>query len=294
MEARKNAIVGEVTKVSTVQPRLFAFDLLCFDNEALDANSSYVLQLGEKITALTQKVNAKEAEKGRLYSHANDEELKLNASLNEFMTDVKHLQDLSDLIDEYTNRNDGESALDQISSNVQKVVAKIKAKKKELSALQPSLENVKKAVSDQERHRKLLRENIDLLMSETQIEEDKEKLAKHKEDKAKIKGHDEVEEKLDELKGVMQKHEGIIARLEGRRSEMIDQIRGLNRKLGAEEYKNVDEQYRAEKIKYETTNLAIGDLDKYASALDKALLEFHGVKIAVRYCLAICCVVVCE
>ena len=239
---------------------------------------SLFFQLGERITSLTQKINAKEAEKGRLYAHSNDEEVKLNDAINTFVTDVKHLRDLSDRIEEFADRDDGES-LDRISADVEKIIAKIKAKKKELSALVPDVEKAKKAVSDQERHRKLLSDNCDLIMSENQIEEVNEKLLKHEEDRKNVEGADIMEGKLQELELSIQKHEALIARLEGRRSEMIDQIRGLNRKLGAEEYKNVDEQYRSERIKMETTNLAIEDIGKYAAALDKALLEFHQVKI---------------
>ena len=240
--------------------------------------TAFSFQLGEKITSLTQKVNAKEAEKGRLYSHSNDEELKLNEVINTFVTDVKHLRDLSDRIDEFEARDDGET-LDQISADVDKIVAKVEAKKQELRALQPDVEKAKKAVGDQERHRKLLRDNCDLIMSETQIEDVKEKLSKHQEDRNNIEGADKFEGKLEELSITIQKNESLIARLEGRRSEMIDQIRGLNRKLSAEEYKNVDEQYREERIKLETTTMAIEDIGKYAAALDKALLEFHQVKI---------------
>ena len=213
-----------------------------------------------------------------MYNHSNDEELKLNEAINTFVTDVKHLRDLSDRIEAFTDRDDGES-LDRISADVEKVVTKIMAKKKELSALMPDVEKARKAVSDQERHRKLLGDNCDLINSENQIEEVKEKLSKHQEDKDNVEGADILEGKLEELNVSIQKHEGLIARLEGRRSEMIDQIRGLNRKLGAEEYKNVDEQYRSELIKKETTDLAIEDIGKYAAALDKALLEFHQVKI---------------
>lgn len=45
------------------------------------------------------------------------------------------------------------------------------------------------------------------------------------------------------------------------------------------EYKDVDEEYRVAKIKHSTTKLAAQDLRKYGNALDKALLQFHGVKI---------------
>ena len=43
----------------------------------------------------------------------------------------------------------------------------------------------------------------------------------------------------------------------------------LQRKLSAPEYKEVDEEYRVAMIKYETTQMAVKDIEKYHSALDK-------------------------
>jgi DNA repair protein RAD50 len=85
---------------------------------------------------------------------------------------------------------------------------------------------------------------------------------------------------MDECKERFNKANEKIARLGGRRGEIIEQIRSLNRKLQSEEYKNVDERHRKEKVKYDTTQMAIHDLDSYSSALDKALLRFHSIKIA--------------
>ncbi len=53
----------------------------------------------------------------------------------------------------------------------------------------------------------------------------------------------------------------------------------LKRKLDTEEYKNIDERHRRAAIMYETTNIAVSDLEKYYSALDKALLRYHGIKV---------------
>lgn len=36
----------------------------------------------------------------------------------------------------------------------------------------------------------------------------------------------------------------------------------------------------AKRIEYETTTIVVTDLDKYYDALDKALLRYHGMKIA--------------
>ena len=46
-------------------------------------------------------------------------------------------------------------------------------------------------------------------------------------------------------------------------------MNAFQRKLSSPEYKDVDEEYRVAMIKYETTQMAVKDLDKYHAALDK-------------------------
>lgn len=47
------------------------------------------------------------------------------------------------------------------------------------------------------------------------------------------------------------------------------QIRGLENKLATEPYKHVEEKHRRKMIEHRTTEMAVTDLDKYWTALDK-------------------------
>jgi len=126
------------------------------------------IKLGELIASLHQKIKTKDAEKSRLYSHASEEEAKLNETLTSFLNDAKNLRDATKLTEEYT-RNNGGDGLDRIASEMSKIVSATKTKAKELQAVQPKLENVAKAVADQERHRQLLLMNIDLMKGEERM-----------------------------------------------------------------------------------------------------------------------------
>jgi hypothetical protein len=53
----------------------------------------------------------------------------------------------------------------------------------------------------------------------------------------------------------------------------------LNEKLRSASYKGVEERHRRKLIEHETTKMAVSDLDKYYLALDKALLNFHSIKV---------------
>eukprot|EP01083_Nonionella_stella_P000384 1106_1 len=51
------------------------------------------------------------------------------------------------------------------------------------------------------------------------------------------------------------------------------------RQLRGERYKQIDEKYRSQLIKYETTLIAHRDLDAFEKALDKSLIQFHSLKM---------------
>jgi DNA repair protein RAD50 len=53
----------------------------------------------------------------------------------------------------------------------------------------------------------------------------------------------------------------------------------LERDLKSDKFKDIDQKYRKKNIEFETTSMANKDLDKFYKALDKALMEFHSMKM---------------
>ena len=66
------------------------------------------------------------------------------------------------------------------------------------------------------------------------------------------------------------------AKTDGKFTMVRDEIKRLNGKLKEKDYKNVDDNSRNSMIEYETTQIAVDDINRYMNALDKALLKFHG------------------
>ena len=58
-----------------------------------------------------------------------------------------------------------------------------------------------------------------------------------------------------------------------------EQINGITKKLKEKEYADIDTKYKKTQIGIETHKGAVKDLDKYYSALDKALMRFHEMKM---------------
>lgn len=197
-----------------------------------------------------------------------EEEERLSSTANNFIAAVKELKEIGGQIDEYASSG----TEDELANFDQKLATfreKAKTKSDQVREIQPQLAALTKAVDDQERHKKNLKENIELIGSKQRIGELEKEIDALERKASTVDGHDTV---FDDMSALKARKEGFMkstARLEGRRGEVLESIRSIKRKLSADEYKNVDEQFRVEMIKFETTQVAVKDLDKYYTALDK-------------------------
>jgi DNA repair protein RAD50 len=239
------------------------------------------LQLQDQLAPLTRRIDAKTREKDRTRSLKDSEVSSRQNALLEFQGDARELHRLTKAVDEFSGSTKPQES-ERIADQMSMVLAQIKKKGEEVEALGPELESARTAVQDQERHKKMLRENIDVMESEVAINE---YAAREQQLQAKLASVEGGETASDELQSATKAKEKRVAeknRLEGRWLEVVEKIRAVKRKLSADEYKDVDEQFRSANIKYHTTMLAAEDVKKYYTAVDKALLQFHAVKIKVR------------
>lgn len=127
----------------------------------------------------------------------------------------------------------------------------------------------KRQLDDNLTHRRLERELAQMV-------------AEAKEIKDKINALPElqvVEDRVNAAKSSVNEVGNSIARLDGQRNQLIAQGREYKIQLRGEDLRNVDEQYRLKLIQFETTMMAVADLDRFYKALDESLLEFHSKKV---------------
>jgi DNA repair protein RAD50 len=89
-------------------------------------------------------------------------------------------------------------------------------------------------------------------------------------------------EKQREVQRTEQEHQRLAdtrANLSGRLSTLREQTLEYDVKLNGPQFKAIDERCRRKNIECETTQMACTDLDSYYNALDRALLNFHTLKI---------------
>ncbi|KAJ1981324.1 DNA repair protein rad50 [Dimargaris cristalligena] len=147
---------------------------------------------------------------------------------------------------------------------------------------------------------KQLRDNIEyheyldrITHLETKIQETEATLAQHRETaQAHISGHSRnhahrpgdnpTTDWEPELAALQEEHAALTAKGAGIQGEM-KQLQAQRRQYRMEldtDFPNVDTQFRDQLIKFKTTELANQDLDKYAKALDTAIMKFHSLKMA--------------
>ncbi|KAJ3357510.1 DNA repair protein rad50, partial [Allomyces javanicus] len=68
------------------------------------------------------------------------------------------------------------------------------------------------------------------------------------------------------------------AKLQGECTQLEVNQRNIQSELEGE-YKNANAEFQEMKYKVATTELAVSDLEKYAQALDKAIMQYHTVKM---------------
>lgn len=159
-----------------------------------------------------------------------DEEDRLANIVSKFDYDVSALREMTKQIDAYVeSAKSGD--LDEIEKKISSLEQRKKSKEANLAEIEPELDQVKRAIADQERHRKLIQENLELLGAEDRIKELKRSISSLEEDMAQVEGSDTCVANLqscqERLATLVEKK----ANLNGRRSGYVDQVRTLQVRL---------------------------------------------------------------
>ena len=188
-------------------------------------------QLSSQMAPINVRLAKKEKERDRIRNLAKDEEHEKASHLNSFKNEVRVLQDLDKQIKDYENSTKPREH-ENIGAKVAKIVAGVNEKKNELEDLQPKLEDVRRAVEDQDRYKSNLQDNIELLEAEENVKVLQKEISDLEQKVDSIEGSATAEEEYTALKEkqdeLMQKK----ARYDGVYSSHVEQIRALKVSLG--------------------------------------------------------------
>ena len=155
----------------------------------------------------------------------------------------------------------------------------------------PKISNLNSQISRQENLKRAVQENINY---RTSCRERDSLIAEYKQKRTAALALDgqnsssaEVGARyLSDRKRELQRAEQELQRLSDQRSHLVGRLTTLTEqtaeyetKLNGPQFRSIDERHRKKNIECETTMMAVHDLDTYFNALDRALLNFHTLKI---------------
>ncbi|XP_068694801.1 DNA repair protein RAD50.L-like isoform X2 [Montipora foliosa] len=209
--------------------------------EAVDEENRKLL---EKITTSGDKVREKNAEIRRYMNQGCDTALKEN-----------------------------EARLRELASRTEKL-------RSEKEAVSTEIDKLKEDIAKQQIRARELEDNIQLKSIQEETQNIDKRIADVKEELKKFGEHQDLVSERQELQTQSDDLRKDIAHYEGRLRGYEDDARRCQRELRSDLYKNAEKRHREQFIAIKTTEMANADLEKYYKALDRAIMRYHGLKMA--------------
>jgi DNA repair exonuclease SbcCD ATPase subunit len=155
-----------------------------------------------------------------------EEEEELRKAIQQLKMLENEIEELQKQIDDFDGQNDADS-LDRIKNKSFELAAQRKEKEERVGKIQPDLDRLKKALDDQERHKKNLDRNINVISLSSRIRDIKKEIESLQEAAANVAGHETAHGDAQRLRDRETEISQMNARLEGRRGEIYENIRGF-------------------------------------------------------------------
>ncbi|OCB89866.1 hypothetical protein A7U60_g2895 [Sanghuangporus baumii] len=173
-------------------------------------------------------------------------------------------------------RNRRARDLQRCEENIEACEENIKEYESLIEEIRKSKSELEKQIHESDSLLSNLRDNERIRKLRRSIAENKEKIdAFDMEEAAKAR------RQFDEKYAAEKKREGDMeaeySRLGGELSSLKDQLRSMEKDLS--EFKDTHKRYTDQLIKVKMSDMANNDLEKYAKALDNAIMKYHGLKM---------------
>ncbi|OQR95158.1 DNA repair protein RAD50 [Achlya hypogyna] len=150
---------------------------------------------------------------------------------------------------------------------------------RQLAGLQPAKATARRALDENAQLKRQIDDNLNYRRLQAAREQAEAAVAAAQRQLAALPGIADVERAGAEAKARLAAAKEGRAMFAGKQVQLEEMVREVQVQLRSRELKNVDEKQRHKLIDYETTMMAVSDLDKYYKALDVSLMEFHSKKI---------------
>ncbi|KAF8028011.1 hypothetical protein BT93_E0810 [Corymbia citriodora subsp. variegata] len=202
-----------------------------------------------------------QAEQKRSYHQEVDSLLKLSSKIKEYH-DLKKAERLKELQERQAASESQHQSCDQ--------------RKREISE---ELNKSKDLMRNQDQLRRNIEDNLNYRKTRSEVDDLTREIESLEDRILKIGGISTIEAELGKLSQERERLLSELNRCQGTMSVYQSNISKNKLDLKQAQYKDIDKRYFDQLIQLKTTEMANKDLDRYYSALDKALMRFHTMKM---------------
>ncbi|CAH0514854.1 unnamed protein product [Peronospora belbahrii] len=236
------------------------------------------LKLRKSEPELERNIRVKTSERDTRRAEARDHLRAKNSEVQESQGDFRVFSDKAKQVQR------GE--LEKLEREAQSLIERIaQTKQKEdaanqsLADLLPQMKNAEKSLSENEIVKRHIQDNLDYRVLEKELQKMRIEIQNLKAQVENLPTLDVVNDRVASASRALHTAQVSRATLTGKKQQLMENIREDKIKLRAPSLKDVEEKYRHKLIQFETTQMAVADLDRYFKALDESLLQYHSKKV---------------
>ncbi|RLN96153.1 hypothetical protein BBJ28_00011629 [Nothophytophthora sp. Chile5] len=172
-----------------------------------------------------------------------------------------------------------ERELQKLSEEIAQTKQRQTAAARALEDLSPQMKSARENLDKKETYKRQIRDNLDYRGLQKELNAMRVEGKNIKRKIEALPALDDVEQRVHSSKRTVDAARESRAELKGKKDQLHEHIREFKVQLRGANLKDVEEKYRQKLIQFETTQLAVADLERYYKALDQSLLLYHSKKV---------------
>ncbi|GAC97185.1 DNA repair protein RAD50 [Pseudozyma hubeiensis SY62] len=245
-------------------------------NVELEEHQKRTKGLDGEIESSSAPIRCAKDELESFKAEASEAESKLKARADKLEGWAKQIRELNAAVNAYIQQR-GDQRLEECEEAIQELVDKIQAIHREVKELTDKVAELQKEVNQSQATERNIVDNIryrQLAKDVAKIEEEINSLDLEQAQRSRKHFAD----KYTEAKEEENRLNGEASHLSGELASLRSQIKGRELEL-RDEFKGVHQNYKRKLIEVKTSEMANNDLEKYAKALENAIMRYHSIKM---------------
>eukprot|EP00761_Pharyngomonas_kirbyi_P001037 gb/GECH01001038.1/.p1 GENE.gb/GECH01001038.1/~~gb/GECH01001038.1/.p1 ORF type:complete len:1307 (+),score=500.08 gb/GECH01001038.1/:1-3921(+) len=202
----------------------------------------------------------------------------LQETVDQISQDATTIRSAIDELKSY-NHEQKEKELKEITNHKQNMQDKLDKLSAKVNEWETDLRKKDAMVDKQGEIKRNIEDNINYRRKRQELQNLETEVQKLKQSVQEMTGNQDMEE-LERQKEKRNELSNQRSEFIGVRDTIADRINHSKKELQSETYRDIDQRHKSAMIKVKTTEMAVQDLTSYHTALSKALMKFHSIKMA--------------